>query len=530
MSMISVISGSGPVKPNAPTIGTATAATTSASVTFTAPTFTGRSAITSYTVTSSPGSLTGTGASSPITVSGLTTGTAYTFTVTATNAVGLTSAASAASNSVTPDFPSFIATNTSLYVNNLNVDNNQITYIGGGFPTRSQNIASDGTVVFTRSYGNPAGYDFTSGVGVSFDASKNLYYTGFAKNTGGVRGGMLVGADPTGNLQFNRRLSAGGSTNDISYYQNAIDSSGNIYSVGYSTPSANALMVVKYNSSGTLQWQKELGATGNVGGSSYSSLGNTNVAVDSTGNYIYFAFNSDFHAASRSGYLIKMDTATGGITWQRRFYGTNNGGGVDAAAVCRDSSDNVYVNFGAIKTASSGYERMFTAKYNSSGTLQWQKTYLPPSVASDSSYAGITCEPDGTVYACTSQDGVYSPGKSGWVVKYDTSGTVQWQRYWKQTGSQTNITCVFVQGNLLTVGPTQSSTFLLRVPTDGSKTGSYSFNGGTWTWGVASGTVSTGDATDAAGSITIRTSTYTDSAFSFSTDTAVSTTSTVVTI
>jgi hypothetical protein len=89
--------------PGAPTIGTATATgATTASVTFTAPSNLGIPAtITGYTVTSSPGGLTGTGASSPITVSGLTTGTAYTFTVTASNSSG-TGPASAASNSVTP--------------------------------------------------------------------------------------------------------------------------------------------------------------------------------------------------------------------------------------------------------------------------------------------------------------------------------------------------------------------------------------------------------------------------------------------
>jgi len=87
--------------PNAPTIGTATAGSGSASVTFTAPSNVGGSAITSYTVISSPGGITGTGASSPVTVSGLTNGTAYTFTVVATNAYG-SGPASAASNSVTP--------------------------------------------------------------------------------------------------------------------------------------------------------------------------------------------------------------------------------------------------------------------------------------------------------------------------------------------------------------------------------------------------------------------------------------------
>lgn len=87
--------------PGAPNIGTATAGDASASVAFTAPASDGGSAITGYTVTSSPGGLTGTGTASPITVNGLTNGTAYTFTVTATNAVG-TGPASAASNSVTP--------------------------------------------------------------------------------------------------------------------------------------------------------------------------------------------------------------------------------------------------------------------------------------------------------------------------------------------------------------------------------------------------------------------------------------------
>ena len=90
--------------PGAPTIGIATAGTAQAVVTFTAPVSNGGSAITGYTVTSVPGGLTGTGTASPIIVTGLTNATAYTFTVTATNAIA-TSAASSASNSVTPLAP-----------------------------------------------------------------------------------------------------------------------------------------------------------------------------------------------------------------------------------------------------------------------------------------------------------------------------------------------------------------------------------------------------------------------------------------
>jgi len=90
--------------PDAPTIGTATIGNGETTVSFTAPSSNGGSIITSYTATSNPGGITGTvnqAGSGSITLTGLTNDIAYTFTVTATNAIG-TSNTSAASNSVTP--------------------------------------------------------------------------------------------------------------------------------------------------------------------------------------------------------------------------------------------------------------------------------------------------------------------------------------------------------------------------------------------------------------------------------------------
>lgn len=92
--------------PSAPTIGTATAGNGHATISFTPPASDGGAEVINYTVISSPGGITGTGASSPIILTGLTNGTAYTFTVTATNSVG-TSIVSAESNSVTPTLPPF---------------------------------------------------------------------------------------------------------------------------------------------------------------------------------------------------------------------------------------------------------------------------------------------------------------------------------------------------------------------------------------------------------------------------------------
>ena len=87
--------------PGAPTGVSATAGSTQAEVSFTAPTFAGiPGTITQFKVTSSSGQ-TATGSSSPITVTGLTNGNAVTFTAQAQNAIGL-GKSSDASSSVTP--------------------------------------------------------------------------------------------------------------------------------------------------------------------------------------------------------------------------------------------------------------------------------------------------------------------------------------------------------------------------------------------------------------------------------------------
>jgi large repetitive protein len=86
--------------PNAPTAVSAAPLDGGATVSFTAPVNNGGSAITGYLITASNG-VTGTGATSPLNISGLDNGTAYTFTVKALNING-ESVASVASTSVTP--------------------------------------------------------------------------------------------------------------------------------------------------------------------------------------------------------------------------------------------------------------------------------------------------------------------------------------------------------------------------------------------------------------------------------------------
>jgi hypothetical protein len=182
--------GNWPNAPGAPTIGTATntGAGGAVSVAFTAPTFAGLPAtITSYTVTSSPGGVTGTGASSPITVSGLTNGTAYTFTVTATNASG-TGPASAASNSVTPSLIVYVEDVMSTYL-----------YTGTGAAltiTNGIDLSTKGGLV----WGKNRSTDATFGQNYLSDTSRGITSYLVSNNTDQqfTPGNVLTSANTTG--------------------------------------------------------------------------------------------------------------------------------------------------------------------------------------------------------------------------------------------------------------------------------------------------------------------------------------------
>jgi hypothetical protein len=94
------LDGGADALPGAPTQVIATAGNASATVSWTAPAL-GKASLSFYLVTSSPEGITATAVDTTTTIPGLTNGTTYTFTVTATTALG-TGAASVPSNPVTP--------------------------------------------------------------------------------------------------------------------------------------------------------------------------------------------------------------------------------------------------------------------------------------------------------------------------------------------------------------------------------------------------------------------------------------------
>lgn len=158
--------------PNAPTIGTATNTKVggTVSVAFTAPSCVGGGAITGYTAVSSPGCKVGTGSSSPISVTGLTNCTAYTFKVYASNSYG-PSAYSASSNSATPTLPvtgqqAYTTPGTYSWVAPACVTSVSVVAVGGGGYCAYGNYrGAGGGLGYRNNIAVTPGASYTVGVG-----------------------------------------------------------------------------------------------------------------------------------------------------------------------------------------------------------------------------------------------------------------------------------------------------------------------------------------------------------------------------
>ncbi len=170
--------------PGAPSISAVAFGNTQVSVQFTPPASNGGAPIISYTAVSTPGNFTATGSGSPLTVSGLTNGTSYTFRVSATNVIG-TGALSNASAAVTPKGPPTAPTNVIAHAITGFSDRVSVAF---NAPTNNGGAAITGYTV-TRS---PGGFTVTG-------VTSPIIVTGLiagASYTFTVRATNVIGSSP----------------------------------------------------------------------------------------------------------------------------------------------------------------------------------------------------------------------------------------------------------------------------------------------------------------------------------------------
>lgn len=140
------------------------------------------------------------------------------------------------------------------------------------------------------------------------------------------------------------------------------------------------------------------------------------VAVDSLGNM--YTVSSTTSGADVG--IVKYSVSTGAVLWQYKI--DSGSAGDNAKSIHIDSSDNIYIAgavFGGVTFMSPG--RLWIAKLNTSGAIQWQKHIAMDATGDASADAyDIVTDSSGNVIICgDKRNGTF-------IAKLNSSGVVQW--------------------------------------------------------------------------------------------------------
>jgi uncharacterized delta-60 repeat protein len=240
------------------------------------------------------------------------------------------------------------------------------------------------------------------GNGIAVDSVGNTYITGQIQ-TGTEYDAVLVKYNSSGTLQWQVTIGAA-SIVDVGYCI-TVDSSSNVY-IGGQT--GTTCILAKYNTSGTLIWQKKYGLANN------DKI--TGITIDSSG-YIYTtgSIEGSFIGLTRAvGFVCKYDL-NGVIQFNTAIhYATANY--VYIRSITIDTSGNIYV-VGNVTSISRG----IIIKLNSSGIKQWAKQ-LP---AGAEYLYGVITDSSGNIYGVGTNT---SHNIDIILVKFNSSGVIQWTR------------------------------------------------------------------------------------------------------
>ena len=347
--------------------------------------------------------------------------------------------------------PSFLASITtgsgdqkgraiSLYNSDLYVAGNDAA--GGGL---FQKITTAGSVSVSKYLNNGT----SLGVGkVANDGAGNFYLA----NTYGAQSALVVKINSSGAIQAQKEY--GGLYSTMGILWDATNSVGYL-PVYPSTGGKGAL--IKVDSALAISWQKQFSTTGGAADDQYLYT----IALDSSQNPHVFGY-----AYGATENLIMKMTTAGAITWQINPQGpTIIGGAVD-------SSGNVYA---------MGFSGPSLWKFNSSGTAQWVRRCTSGIGLFRSGENSLTLAADGYLYYV----GYYQTGgtaaEGGFIIKYNTSGTIQWQRTIKSAADNIRLQGIVVDGSAMyvtgSIATNGGDVFMAALPTDGSLTGTYSLGG-----------------------------------------------------
>ena len=258
------------------------------------------------------------------------------------------------------------------------------------------------------------GSDDDVGASVAVAPDGSVYICGYTIAGAGSYDAFLAKFSSSGTVQWQKTL--GGSGYDVASCV-AVAPDGSVY-IGGQTQSAGAgkgdLLLAKFSSAGTLQWQRTLG------GSSDNDYA-ISVAVAPDGS-VYTCGGTQSAGAGGSDCLLAKFSSSGTVQWYKTLGGSGTDSGYSVAVA---SDGSVYV-CGYTTSAGAGSYDAFLAKFSSSGTVQWQRTLGGRDI--EQGYS-VAVAPDGSVYTCGYTKSSETGNQNlGYIAKFSSSGTVQWQK------------------------------------------------------------------------------------------------------
>jgi hypothetical protein len=321
-----------------------------------------------------------------------------------------------------------------------------------------------------------------AGYAITVDSSGNVYAAG-AYGALSTAKGFIVKYNSSGTLQFQQLFnpSTGSQSNlATTVYDITLDGSGNIYTTGQTNISQSFVFVAKHNSSGVLQWFKTLyGSTGTDASRGYS------IRINSAGNLVVGGYIGYTVASTvyRSPLIAIYDTS-GNLLSQTRMVDSSSAGGTRNSrfySIAIDSSDNIYATGRIGSGVSSTRNGPILCKFDSSLNLLWATQLQSGTLVTDYAAYGVTLDSSGNPYIAFID--LPNNPDAAVLVKFDTSGTLQWSNRISSNGAVS--TSGVIPSNWLTSTATSlvlaytstiSSNFftaIANVPLDGSRTGTY---------------------------------------------------------
>ena len=287
------------------------------------------------------------------------------------------------------------------------------------------------------------------------------------------------------------------------------DAAGNVYMVGFTSSNSDIAtagahqtvyaggpivfgtggydaFLVKFNSSGVRQWATYYGGSQDDMGISCAVDASGNVyMIGSTSSTSGIATAGAHETTINDGFLVKFNS-NGVRQWGTYFEGNGN-------ACTTDDSGNIYIvgltnstsgiaTAGAHQTVMSGSGDAFLVKFNSSGVKQWGTYFGGPYTLASGMETGLSCATDalGNVYMTghtPSTSGIATAGAhqtiyggsstDAFLVKFNSSGVIQWGTYYGGEGVDIGYSCATdASGNVYMAGDAQQQ----NLPASGIST------------------------------------------------------------